>query len=457
MHTKERTAVIFLSAIMAFRMIGLFMLLPVFALYIFQISFATPTLIGVAVGIYGLTQAFFQIPFGILSDRIGRKPIITIGLVLLGIGSAIAALSHSIYGIILGRAIQGTGAIGSAILAMIADLTRDEERSKAMAWVGISIGFSFAIALILGPTINVWFHLEGIFWTTLVFSVTGLVLLYTVVPTTTPSPTLIHSKMESKKDYFKTVLCNTQLLRLYIGIFSLHCILTAMFIGIPMLLSQQINLTEHEQILLYFSIMLFAFIIIIPLIGITEKKRQLKSFFIISIVFLIACQLLLLMFHRSVIQVSILLLAFFTAFTFLEAVLPAWISKIAPIRYKGTAMGIYSSAQFFGIFIGGSIGGWVFGDFHLTRLFFFCSVVGFIWLLLTLNIKHPPYLSTVTIKIDDYLKKNMNQLNDNISKISGVAETAILQYENLIYCKIDKKIISEDELRKRIRQSNLKN
>ena len=455
MRTKERTAVISLSVIMALRMLGLFMLLPVFTLHVFQISFATPKLIGVAIGIYGLMQACFQIPLGILSDHIGRKPVISIGLVLLGIGSAIAAFSNSIYGIILGRALQGTGAIGSTVLTMISDVTRDEERSKAMAWMGITVGFSFAVALILGPILNVWFHLEGIFWTTLFFAIAGLILLYTAVPATIPQ-TLIYSFEEKpKKYYFKTVLCNVQLLRLYFGIFSLHCILTAMFIGIPILLSRQINLSEHKQILFYLIIMLFAFAVVIPLINIAEKNRELKSFFIISIISLITCQLSLLIFRYSVIQVGMLLLVFFAAVISLEAILPSWISKIAPIRHKGTAMGVYSFAQFFGIFIGGSVGGWIFGHFHLTRLFFFCAIIGFIWLLLTFTIQHPPYLSTIFIKMDDYLKENIDQFSNKISKISGVAETAILRYENLICFKIDRKIISEDELRKKIRRSNL--
>ncbi|AAO89830.1 MFS transporter [Coxiella burnetii] len=454
MHTKERSAVTSLAAIMSFRMLGLFMLLPVFALYVNRIPYATPALIGVAIGVYGLMQAFFQIPFGMLSDRIGRKPIIAGGLLLLGVGSAIAAFSHSIYGIIFGRALQGAGAIGSTVLAMIADLTRDEERSKAMALVGMTIGFSFAVAIILGPIINTWFHLEGIFWATLAFAILGLILLFTVVPT--PPQTLAHPEVESEQGYFKNVLRNTQLLRLDFGIFSLHCILTAMFIGIPIMLSQRLNLTEHEQVLLYLIIMALAFIAMMPLIIVAEKKRQLKPFFIISIVLLIACQLSLLFFHRSVIQIGGLLFVFFTAFTLLEASLPSWISKIAPIRHKGTAMGVYSSAQFFGIFIGGSVGGWVFGHFHLAGLFFFCAAIGFIWLLVALTMQHPPYFSTVIVKMDDYLEQNLDQFDKSISKISGVAETAILRHENLIYFKIDKKIISEDELRKRIRQSNLK-
>lgn len=452
LRIKERTAVASLVVIMAFRMLGLFMLLPVFTLYATKIAYATPTLIGMAIGIYGLMQALFQIPFGMLSDRIGRKPIITVGLILLGIGGVIAASSHSIYGIIVGRAFQGAGAIGSTILAMIADLTWDEERSKAMALLGMTIGLSFSVAIILGPTINTWFHLKGIFWATLLFAVVGLILLLTAVPT---PPRLIHPAVEPERGYFKKVLYNTQLLRLNFGIFSLHCILTALFIGIPIMLSQQVNLTGYKQVLLYLVIMVLAFMAMVPLIIIAEKKRQLKLFFIISIILLIACQFLLSFFHHLIIEIGILLFVFFTAFILLEASLPSWISKVAPIRYKGTAMGIYSSAQFFGIFIGGSIGGWVFAHFHLTGLFLFCSTVGLVWLWLALTLQQPPYFSTVIVKLDEHLKLNVDQLNKSIFQISGVAEAAILHHENQIYLKIDKKIISEDELRKRIRESTL--
>ena len=453
MHVKERAAVASLAVIMAFRMLGLFMLLPIFTLYTHKIALATPALIGLALGIYGLTQACFQIPFGILSDHLGRKPILAGGLILLGLGSVVAAISHSIYGIIIGRALQGAGAIGSTALATIADLTRDEDRSTAMALVGMSIGFSFAAALILGPVINAWFQLSGIFWATMLFAVFGIVLLYITVPT--PPKILHHPEVEPEQGYFKKVLRDTQLLRLDLGIFSLHCILTAFFIGIPVVLSQVIRLTAHQQVLFYLTIMLLAFIVVIPLIIIGEKRRKLKSFFIGSITFLVICPILLFLLVRSVSSIGIILFFFFTAFTLLEAILPSLISKIAPIRYKGTAMGIYSSAQFLGIFVGGSIGGWIFGHFHISGLFIFCAIVGLIWLIVVIAMKQPPYLSTIIVKLNKSLTQDLAALNQYICSIEGVSEIAILHHENLIYLKIDKKIIGEDELRKRIRQSRV--
>ena len=453
MYAKERTAVVFLAAIIAFRMLGLFMLLPVFSLYANQIPFATPTLIGVALGVYGLLQACFQIPFGMISDRIGRKPVITTGLILLGVGSVLAALSHSIYGIIAGRALQGTGAIGSTILAMITDLTRDEERSKAMALVGIVIGFSFAVAFVIGPAINACFHLEGIFWATVIFAALGIILLHTMVPT--PPQTLLHPEVESEPKCFKKVICSRALLRLDFGIFSLHCILTAMFVSIPIVLNQVISLTKHEQLSLYVIILLLTFIIAMPIIILSEKKRQLKLAFISAIALLIVCQFLLIAFHRSVIEIGITLFLFFTAFTLLEATLPSLISKITPIRQKGTALGIYSSAQFFGIFLGGSVGGWILGHFQWIGVFIFCAIIALLWLVLAITMQNPPYLSTIIIKLDKCLKQNLTSLKENLHTIPGVFEAAVSARENLIYLKIDRKIITEDKLRKRIRQSNL--
>jgi len=232
---KHPTAIFSLAMIMAFRMLGLFMILPVFSAHATALPGATATLLGVALGIYGLSQAILQMPFGMLSDRIGRKPVIAAGLILFALGSIVAALSHSIYGIILGRTLQGAGAIGSTTLAMVSDLTRDENRSKAMAMMGLTIGFAFSIAMILGPIIYTWFHLSGIFWATSGFAIVGLLLLITVP---TPPKVLVHPDIERETNNLKSVFKNGQLLRLDWGIFSMHAMLTATFIAIPILFTQ---------------------------------------------------------------------------------------------------------------------------------------------------------------------------------------------------------------------------
>jgi len=453
MHTKTKTAVSSLAAIMAFRMLGLFMILPVFSLYVGKIPHATAFLIGLALGIYGLTQACLQVPFGMLSDRIGRKPIIATGLLLFAIGSIVAGFSHSIYGIILGRALQGAGAIGSTTLAMVADLTRDEDRSKAMAMIGMAIGLSFSIAMIVGPAINAWFHLDGIFWTTAVLAGAGLLLLFTVVPT--PSQIMTHPRVESDRSSFKDVLKNKQLLRLDFGIFALHSILTAMFIAIPIMLTQIAKLSEHAQTTLYLIVLAFAFIAALPLIIIAESKRKMKPLFVGAIGMLVIAQFLLLLFHYSAVGIGITLLLFFIAFTLLEASLPSLVSKISPIRKKGTAMGIYSTSQFFGIFIGGSLGGLIFSHFHITGLFIFCAILGIAWFFTAITMSQPPYLSTLLFKLDETDESKLDSLQDSLHRVNGVNDVAIMPKENLIYLKIDKKIIHEDELRKLVRQSNL--
>ncbi|MCH9644687.1 MAG: MFS transporter [Gammaproteobacteria bacterium] len=451
MHKNEKSAVVSLALIMAFRMLGLFMILPVFSAYAGELKGATPTLIGVALGVYGLTQACLQMPFGALSDRIGRKPIILTGLLLFAIGSAVAALSTSITGVIIGRAIQGAGAVGSTVLAMVADLTRDEHRSKAMAMIGLCIGISFTIAIIVGPILNSWWHLSGLFWTTMGLALIGM-LLTIYVPT--PPKLVVHPDLEARSGVFESVLSNTQLLRLDLGIACLHAILTATFVAIPILLTHILRLHEEGQIFMYLVVLVVSFILMVPLIIIAEKKRKMKSIFNGAIAAIAASQILLYFFHHSVYSIGALLLLYFTAFILLEASLPSLVSKISPIRNKGTAMGVYSTSQFFGIFVGGIVGGALFGHYGLKGVFVFSIIVAAIWLITAVTMKQPPYLSTIIISPPSTADCG-SDLYHKLRKIAGVAEVAFLPDEQLVYFKIDKKIISEDELRNRIETGNL--
>jgi len=453
MHGKERSAIFSLSMIMSFRMLGLFMILPIFSVAAAKLPGSTPTLIGLALGIYGLTQALLQIPFGMLSDRIGRKPVIAGGLVLFAIGSIVAALSHSLEGLILGRALQGAGAIGSTTLAMVADLTRDEHRSKAMAFIGLTIGFSFTIAMVLGPIINAWLQLSGIFWITAGLALFGILLLFTSVPK--PPKLTLHPDVETEPKRFKNILKNKQLLRLDVGIFSLHAILTAMFIAIPLLLTHTIKLSEVGQVILYLVVLTFAFFTMVPLIIISEKKRKMKSIFVGAIIALTIAEILLFVDHHTAISIGIILLLFFSAFTLLEASLPSLVSKIAPIRQKGTAMGVYSSSQFFGIFVGGTLGGWVIGQFGIEGVFLLCALLAFIWIFVAITMAHPPYLSTLIYPLPKGSDQEIQQLTQRLRKLSGVSEIVIMASEKLLYLKVDKKIVTKHELRKWIEEGNL--
>ncbi len=385
MTSIERRASCSLAIIMSLRMLGLFMVLPLFSLYAHQLSGATPFLIGIALGVYGLTQALLQIPFGMLSDRLGRRKVITLGLILFFIGSIIAALSHSMAMMIVGRALQGAGAVGSTIMAMIADLTREEQRTKAMAITGITIGMSFTLAMMLGPLLADWLSIPGLFWLAAGMSITAIIILFTLVP----APTTLHFQYTAEPDFsqFFNMLKQPLLIQLYFSIFFLHAIFTATFVVVPISLDQSAGLSSHQQWWLYVPLMLSAFVISIFFILRAEKKQQLKFYFITAIITLGIAEFLWWLFAKNIFLSAISLLLFLTAFSLLEAFLPSLISKAAPPSKKGTALGIYSCAQFLGIFVGGTLGGWLYGQWNLNIVYLFCVIIVLIWVTMGMKLK----------------------------------------------------------------------
>ncbi|MGH8397248.1 MAG: MFS transporter [Gammaproteobacteria bacterium] len=432
MTGTERRASLSLAGIFSLRMLGLFMIYPVFAVWARRLPDATATTIGLALGIYGLTQALFQIPFGFLSDRIGRKRIIAAGLILFAIGSVVAALSHSIYGIIFGRLLQGAGAVGSAVLALAADLTREEHRTKAMAIIGMTIGASFGLAVVVGPILNGWIGVPGIFWLTAVLAVLGIGVLYVLVPQ--PVVSRVHREAEPVAALFKRVLTNRELLRLDFGIFVQHAILTASFLSVPFVLKQA-GIVLHHQWYVYLPVLVVSILLMVPLIIMAERGRV-KSVFLAAVALLAVSQLMLLFGHTSLPLVLLAILVFFTAFNLLESTLPSLISRVAPAEAKGTAMGVYSSSQFFGIFVGGALGGWLQGVWGLAGVFGLCSVLAGLWWLSALFMRPPGRVSSRVLRVQVQDESAASRLAEELRRIPGVLEAVVVPAEGVAYLRV---------------------
>lgn len=385
MTPVERRGIMALAVIFSLRMLGLFMILPVFALYADKLSGVTPTLVGVAIGAYGLTQAILQIPFGVLSDHFGRKRIIALGLLIFSGGSVVAALSTSIWGVILGRALQGAGAISGPVMALAADLTRDTQRTKAMAMIGMSIGLSFAVAIVIAPAMDHWIGVPGIFWLIAGLAVMAIGILFAVVPT--PIRIEVHQDAETIPSKIKEVYQNLALRRLDFGILALHAILTANWVVMPLILSDYLSRQHHWWV--YLSVLLFSVVAMVPFILMADKPGRLKPIFLGAIALLGVAEVLFIPAHFNLWAMAGVLFLFFAALNLLEAVLPSLMSKLAPPDAKGTAMGIYSTAQFLGAFIGGSVGGWIHGYFGVSGVFIMGFVFASVWLFVAVGFQDP--------------------------------------------------------------------
>jgi len=443
MTANEHRAAVSLASIFALRMLGLFMILPVFALYAEELEGVTSTQVGIAIGVYGLTQALLQLPFGMLSDRIGRKPVIAAGLLIFALGSVVAAMATTIEGVILGRALQGAGAVAAAVMALAADLTREEHRTKAMAVIGMSIGFSFVLAMVAGPVLNHWIGVPGIFALTAVLALGGIGLLFTAVPT--PHQTTFHRDTEAEPAQFGQVLRNGQLLRLDFGILVLHLVLTASFVVLPLDLRDSGFAPErHWQ--LYLPVMAAAMALAVPFIVIAEKKRRMKRVFTSAVAVLLLSQLALVWGHLHFWAIALLLLSFFTAFSLLEATLPSLVSKVAPAQSKGTAMGIYTTSQFIGAFLGGVIGGWFHDMFGNGGVFVICSALIALWLLAALSMREPRYLSFEMLRIGAVDGSLAMTLEQRLRAVKGVAEASVNVDDGIAYLKVDSRVLDREAL-----------
>jgi MFS family permease len=435
MTPTELRASIGLASVYGLRMLGLFIILPIFAIYAEHLPGGENHLmIGIALGAYGLTQAILQIPAGWLSDHYGRKPVIYIGLILFAIGSLIAASADNIYWIIAGRIIQGAGAINAAVMALTADLTREEHRTKAMAMIGMTIGVSFAVSMVLSPLLYASIGMHGIFIMTAVLAVFAMIVIAFFIPN--PGITRFHTDTEASGKRFGEVLRNKDLLRLDFGIFSLHAILMSVFMQVPFLLKNDgLHAAYHWKV--YLPVMLLAFALMIPPIIYADKKSRTKEVFMGAIALAVMAQLSLLTFHDSVLSVAAALLLFFVAFNLLEAMLPSLISKTAPLTAKGTAMGVYSSVQFLGAFVGASAGGFLMQYYGGDAVLIFAIVLLILWLLVASGMKSPAAVRTRLYSMPAMDEAAARVLQSRLLQLNGVREVMVVAAEQMASLKVE--------------------
>ncbi len=382
MNKNEHLFALKISSIMATRMFGLFMIFPVFSVYATQYENTTPYLIGLAIGIYGLTQAVLQIPFGYLSDQYGRKPLLVAGLIFFFIGSVVAANSTDIIHVVIGRALQGSGAISAVLMAFLADFVSKEQRSKANAFVGMQIGLAFMLSLLIGPMITVNLGLSGLFWVIAGLSIIAMVIVATL-PHAKPCTQYVLSMANLKQ------VLTAKLLKLDFSVFTLHLILTCIFIVMPLLLVENkivlSDLSDNWRV--YLPVMLLSFVGMLPIIIVAEKFKKHKFMMISAILIMLLSQLLFYKISLSYTAFLVLMTLFFIAFNAMEAMLPSMISRIATDDKRGLAMGMYSTSQFLGAFVGGVVGGAIYHIKDLNSVFLFTLLMTIIWLGVVLSIK----------------------------------------------------------------------
>ncbi len=436
MPKNELRASISLASIYGLRMLGMFLILPIFAIYATQYTGGNNSmLVGTALGAYGLTQALFQLPFGMASDKFGRKRLIYIGLVMLVIGSIVAALATDITTVIFGRALQGAGAVSAVVTALLADLTREEHRTKAMAMIGATIGVTFAVSLVLGPALAHWAGIAGIFWLTAVLAILAIVVVKFAVPN--PILSTYHSDASAAPAKLKDVLKNTQLLRLNYGIFALHAAQMAMFIVVPLAIQNTSNLDVNHHWQVYLPILLGSFLLMVPAIIVGEKRGLLKPIFISTVALMLLAQLCFVGLIHHFWGIIFSLFAYFVAFNILEASLPSLISKLAPAAAKGTAMGVYNTAQSLGVAVGGLAGGYLAHHYDFPTVFIFCAGLMSIWLLLTFSMKTPPAVRTKMYHLGETTEAQASALTKKISALPFVHEAIAIAKEGMLIVKIN--------------------
>lgn len=380
----ERRSALSLGSIFALRMLGLFLILPVFAVYARHLPGGESAFaVGLTLGIYGLTQGILQIPFGAASDRWGRKPVIAAGLLIFAAGSILAALGSDIWTVMAGRALQGMGAVSAAVTAMISDSVRDRVLTKAMAIVGSSIGLTFAFSLVASPVLAHYIGVSGLFWLTAVLSLAAVWVTYRVVP----DAPLVRKDAGTGSDRKATVF-NPDLLRLNAGIFILHMAMMAVFVVIPVEMSRLgLPVSEHWQV--YLPAVILSFAVLMPSISRAERAGKMKTLFLAAVLLLACVFAGFAAADDSLAAIGVLLFAFFCGFNILEATLPSFVSRTADASAKGLALGVYNTTQSIGLFVGGALGGWLSQTFGRTGVYAFCLVMTLVWFFIARGMTPP--------------------------------------------------------------------
>jgi len=437
LNSIEKRAAFSLAAVFGLRMLGLFMILPVFAIYGAQLSGYSPIWLGLAIGAYGLTQALLQIPMGILSDKYGRKPIILIGLVIFCIGSIVAAMSDTIYGVVIGRFIQGMGAIASAILALAADLSREEQRPKVMATIGMFIGLSFTLAMILGPVVAEAFGLSGLFWMIAVLTIFAMLMIQFMVPNSVnKAPTGDNVALPAQ---ITKLARHPELYRLNGGVFMLHMALTACFVTLPkQFVASGLALEDHWQ--LYLPTLLGSFFLMVPFMIIAIKKQKEKQMFTFAVALLTLALLSLWYLPSGFWSLVLSVVMFFTAFNYLEATMPSILSRLAPAGVKGSVMGIYSSSQFLGAFVGGILGGVLASSYGEKSIFLVMALFSLLWVLGAATMKPLKKSKSFSFATSIVDEQQADDIAQQLINMPGVLEATLMQSEAVAYLKVDDKV-----------------
>jgi len=432
---KEKRAAMSLAGIFGLRMLGLFLILPVFTVYGLTLTGASPKSVGLALGAYGITQTLLQVPFGMASDRFGRKRVIAIGLVIFAIGSAVAASAGTIGWMIVGRLLQGAGAVASVIIALVADLTAEENRTRAMGMIGGTIGMTFAFSVIAGPALSGWLGVDGIFWLIAGLSLFSIGFLYVVVPD--PEVSVHHRDAQLTLGDVATVVTNRELLRLDFGIFALHMVLTALFFAVPLLLSQ--HLDQHQHWKVYGPVIVASLVLMVPAIIIGEVKHRLREIFIAAIALAAAGVAVIGTSGGRLALVVVGLLLFFVGFNVLEATLPSLVSKTARAGLRGTSIGVYNMSEFAGAGLGGGVGGLLYGlSVHL--LFIALLAVMGVWLLVAFTMPRLSYLASVMVPVVGVRDRSQAEAAERALKaVPGVREAVVYPGEATAFLKCDHK------------------